>query len=100
MKKLRTRHFHIALYASALLSGLFLGWFLLFGKKLVHTHFQGLSDALLVLFGMAAASFLVFCFVPYFHGDRRWYSVTTILTLAFCIGSAMLWNMSGTAVVI
>ncbi len=100
MKKLRTRHFHMALYASTLLSGLFLGWFLLFGEKLAQTHFQGLSDALLVLFALAAASFLVFCFVPYFRGDHRWYSVSTILTLAFCIGSAMLWNMSGTAVMI
>ncbi len=100
MKKLRTRHFHIALAASTLLSGLFLGWFTLFGKKLVSTHFQGLSDALLVLFGLAAASFLTFCFVPYFRGDRRWYSVSTVLTIAFCIGSAMLWNMSGTAVIL
>ena len=98
MKKLRTRHFHITLCASLGLSASFLGWFLLFGKKLAITDFAGLSGALLGLFGMAAASFLIFCFVPYFHGDRRWYSVSTILTLAFCIGSAMLWQMSGTAV--
>lgn len=98
MKKLRTRHFYITLYSSLALSGLFLGWFLLFGKHLAATNLSGMSDALMVLFGFAALSFLIFCFVPYFHGDRRWYSVSTIWTLAFCIGSAILWNLSGTAV--
>ena len=98
MKKLRTRHFYITLYSSLALSGLFLGWFLLFGKQLTATNTVGMSDALMVLFALAAASFLVFCFVPYFHGDRRWYSISTVWALAFCIGSAMLWSMSGTAV--
>lgn len=98
MKKLRTRHFYITLYSTLALSGLFLGWFLLFGKRLATTNLSGMSDALIVLFGLAAISFLIFCFVPYFRGDRRWYSVSTIWALAFCIGSAMLWNMSGTAV--
>ena len=100
MKKLRTRHFYITLWSSLGLSGLFLGWFLLFGEKMAQTHFKGMSDALMVLFGLAAASFLTFCFAPYFRGDRRWYSVSTVLTAAFCIGSAMLWSMSGTAVMV
>jgi hypothetical protein len=99
MKKLRTRHFHIALYTSLSFSILFLVCFVLIGNKMAETHFTGMSEALLWLFGMAAASFLVFCFVPYFRGDHRWYSVSTILTLAFCIGSALLWQMSGTVVV-
>lgn len=98
MKKLRTRHFYITLYSSLALSGLFLGWFLLFGKELAITNTVGMSDALMVLFALAAVSFLTFCFVPYFHGDRRWYSISTVWAFAFCIGSAMLWRMSGTAV--
>lgn len=100
MKKLRTHHFHITLSVAFILSGMFLGWFLLFGEKLAQTHFKNLSEALLAMFGLAAASFLVFCFAPYFRGDRRWYSVSTIFTLAFCIGSAMLWQMSGTVVAV
>ena len=99
MKKLRTRHFHIALCTSLSFSAVFLMCFALIGKKMAETHFVGMSEALLWLFGMAAASFLVFCFVPYFHGDNRWYSVSTIFTLAFCIGSAILWQMSGTVAV-
>ena len=99
MKKLRTRHFHIALCTSLSFSALFLMCFALIGKTMAETHFVGMSEALLWLFGMAAASFLVFCFVPYFRGDNRWYSVSTILTLAFCIGSAILWQMSGTVAV-
>ena len=98
MKKRRTRHFRITLYSSFAFSALFLGWFMLFGKRMAVSHFTGLSEAVLSLFALAAGSFLVFCFVPYFRGDRRWYSVSTVLTLAFCIGSAMLWQMGGTAV--
>ena len=95
MKTLRTRHFHIALYSSLSFSALFLMCFALIGRRMAVTNFTGMSEALLCLFGMAAASFLVFCFVPYFRGDNRWYSVSSILTLAFCIGSAVLWQMSG-----
>ena len=72
---------------------------MLFGKQLAETHFMGMSEVMLSVFALAAASFLIFCFVPYFQGDRRWYSISTILTLSFCIGSAMLWQFSGTAVI-
>ena len=99
MKKLRTRHFYIALYTSLAFSVVFLGCFVLLCGRLAQTHFTDLGGVLLWVLGMAAASFLVFCFVPYFQGDNRWYSVSTILTLAFCIGSAMLWQMSGTVTV-
>ena len=100
MKKLRTRHFYMTLYIALGFSVLFLGWLLVFGEKMAQAHFEGVSQALLLLFGLAAASFLVFCFAPYFRGDRRWYSISTVLTLAFCVGSAMLWSMSGTAVMV
>ena len=73
--------------------------FALIGRKMAVTNFTGMSEALLFLFGMATASFLVFCFVPYFRGDHRWYSVSSILTLAFGIGSAVLWQMSGTVAI-
>jgi len=99
MKKLRTRQFYITLYFSLAFSVLFLVCFVLIGNKIAETHFAGMSEALLGLFGLAAASFLVFCFVPYFRGDNRWYSVSTILTLAFCVGSALLWQMSGTVAI-
>ena len=100
MKRLRTRHFYMTFYSALGLSVLFLGWLLLFGKKMAQAHFMGVSQALLLMLGLAAASFLTFCFAPYFRGDKRWYSVSTVLTLAFRVGSAMLWSMSGTAVMV
>ena len=100
MKTLRTRHFHIALSCSFAFSVLFLGWLMLFGVKMAGTHLLGLSEAMLSLFALAAGSFVAFCFVPYFKGDRRWYSISTLLTVAFCIGSAVLWNVGGTVVAV
>ena len=100
MKKLRTRHFHIALTASFAVSALFLAWFMLFGKRLAGTNFVGVSDAVMALLAIAAGSFLIFCFVPYFRGDRRWYAISTVLTVTFCIGCAMLWQVGGPAVVL
>ena len=74
MKKLRTRQFYITLYTSLAFSVLFLVCFVYIGNRIAETHFTGMSEALLGLFGLAAASFLVFCFVPYFRGDNRWYN--------------------------
>lgn len=100
MKKLRTRYFQIAFSTVLGCSALFLGWMLLFGKRLAITHFDGLADAVFAVFGLAAASFLAFCFVPYFRGDRRWYSISALLTLVFCVGTAMVWQITGTAVTV
>ena len=100
MKKLRTRRFHHALYGSLGFSALFLGWFMLFGQRLAAAHFDGIAGAVFGVFVIAAASFLAFCFFPYFRGDRRWYSISALLTLVFCIGTAMLWQVSGTVVAV
>ena len=98
MKRLRTRHFYIALYSALGFSAIFLGWFALFGRRLALTHFDGIMDIVLAVFVLAAASFLAFCFVPYFRGDRRWYSISALLTVVFLTGAAMLWQVPGTAV--
>lgn len=100
MKGLRTKYFRIAFGAASGFSALFLGWFVLFGRKLAVTHFQGITDAVFAVLAMAAASFLVFCFFPYFRGDRRWYSISALLTVVFLAGAAMLWQIPGTAVTV
>ena len=41
---------------------------------------------------LAALSFLIFSFLPYFHGDRRWFAIPTLLTAVFVLGTAMLWQ--------
>ncbi len=92
MKKLRTRYFQIAFFGVLAASVIFLGWIFLFGKKLALTHFSGIADAVFVVFALAMASFLAFCFIPYFRGDRRWYSISALLTLVFCVGTAMVWQ--------
>ena len=98
MKRLRTRHFRIALCSVLGFSAIFLGWFALFGRKLALTHFDGIMDVVLAVFVLAAASFLAFCYVPYFRGDRRWYTISALLTVVFFVGAAMLWQVPGTVV--
>ncbi len=98
MKKIRTRHFKIALSVSLASSALFLLWFAIFGVRLAQTHFQGMADAVFAVLVLAAASFLGFCFFPYFRGDKRWYSISALLTVVFLVGAAMLWQVPPTAV--
>lgn len=93
MKAIRTRHFKISLYTALSASALFLLWFAAFGMKLAQTHFQGVSDCVFAVLVLAALSFLAFCFIPYFRGDRRWYSISALLTVVFLIGAAMLWQV-------
>lgn len=100
MKKLRTKRFYKVLYGTLGFSALFLGWFLLFGEKLAVSHFHGVADAVFGVFVLAAISFLAFCFLPYFRGDKRWYSISALLTVVFCIGAAMLFRVSGTVVTV
>ena len=100
MKKLRTRRFWTTLYSALGFSALFLGCFLMFGQKLAAEHFSSMTNAVLGVFALAAGSFFAFCFLPYFQGDRRWYSISALLTVVFCIGSAMLWQAAGTVVLV
>lgn len=100
MKTLRTRYFKITLFTVLGLSALFLGFLLLFGRRLAVSNLSGVASPLLAVFALATASFLAFCFLPYFHGDRRWYVISGVLTLVFCFGAALLWQATGTVVTV
>ncbi|MBQ8431811.1 MAG: hypothetical protein IJX28_02900 [Clostridia bacterium] len=93
MQKIRTRHFFKTLRISAGISALFLVWIALFGKGLAQQHFQVLTDAVFAVMLLAAGSFLLFSFFPYFKGDRRWYSISALLTVTFLIGTRLLWQI-------
>lgn len=93
MKATRTRRFQIVLYAAIGFSALFLVWLFLFGRQLAVTHFQGITDAVFAVLALAAGSFLTFCFLPYFQGERRWYSISALLTAVFLAGAVMLWQI-------
>ena len=98
MKRIRTRTFLKALYTSLGVGAAFLLWMLLFGQNIAVDHFSGVFGAVFAFLALAAASFLAVCFVPYFHGDKRWYAIPSLLTLVFFMGSAILWQVP-TAVV-
>ncbi len=93
MKHLRTKYFRLTFGISAGASALFLGWLLLFGRSLAKTNILGMTDAVFAVLGLAAASFLLFCFMPYFQGDRRWYSISALFTAVFVIGATVLWQV-------
>ncbi|MBQ9131086.1 MAG: hypothetical protein IJX62_01265, partial [Clostridia bacterium] len=95
-----TRQFKRTLLAVSAASALFLLWFAVFGKGLAVSHFQGVLDAILVVMALAAGSFLAFSFLPYFHGDKRWYSISALLTVVFFAGAVMLWQAPVTGVIL
>ena len=100
MRKLRTRYFKIALYSSMAFSALFLAWFFLFGQEIAATDFASMTGAVFSVLALATAAFLAICFFPYFRGDKRWYSIPALLTLVFFIGTAILFRVPGTAVIL
>ena len=100
MKKMRTRYFKMTLGGAIAFSALFLGLLVVFGKQLAATHFDGLLDCVFAVLALAAASFLVFSFLPYFRGDKRWYAISALLVLVFFVGSAMLWQAAPAAVAV
>ncbi len=93
MKKIKTRRFFKAFYISLALSAAFLLWMLLFGKGLAAEHFDGVTGGVFAVLALAAGSFLVFSFLPYFHGDKRWFAIPSVLTVAFFVGAAILWQV-------
>lgn len=99
MQKRRTHYFHITLGASTALSALFLAVIAIFGRTLAASHFDGVTDCVFAVMAMAAGSFLVFSFLPYFHGDRRWYAIPALLTVVFFIAAILLWQVSPYGVV-
>ena len=92
MQQRRTQHFKITFFSVSTASTLFLAWLAMFGMKIAATHFQGVLDAVFAVMMLATASFLAFSFLPYFHGDRRWYSISALLTAVFFAGAVMLWS--------
>ena len=93
MKKRRTHQFKISLFSVSTASALFLAWVALFGRKLAETRFQSVADAVFVFMALAAGSFLAFSFFPYFRGDKRWYSISALLTAVFFVGTVMLFSV-------
>lgn len=92
MKKIRTRNFFRTLKIVSGFSVCFLLWMLVLGKKLAAEHFDGLTTGVFAVLGVAAASFLIFSFMPYFKGDKRWYSISVMLTSVFFVSLVVLWN--------
>lgn len=92
MQKRRTKHFQITLLSVAAASTVFLGWLGFFGMKLARTHFNGVLEAVFAVMMLATVSFLAFSFLPYFQGDKRWYSISALLTAVFFAGAVMLWS--------
>lgn len=71
----------------------FLLFLLIFGRSIAEANFDVLIGCVFTVLGLAAVSFLVFCFLPYFQGDRRWFAIPTLLTAVFMVGTAMLWQL-------
>ena len=93
VQRRRTQYFKITLLFSCTLSVCFLLGIALFGTRLAAVNFSHLTDAIFVIMTLAAGSFLLFSFLPYFRGDRRWYSISALLTLVFFAGAGMLWQI-------
>ena len=93
MRRIRTRRFHLTLRAAFGFSALFLAWLFLFGKSLATSHFTEISYCVFSVLVIAAASFLAFCFIPYFHGDKRWFAIPALLTVVFLAGTVVLWQV-------
>ena len=93
MKKIKTRQFLKALYLSLGVSGTFLLWMMAFGRGLAAEYFDSITYCVFALLAVAALSFVVFCFVPYFKGDSRWFAIPSVLTVTFVLGTAILWQV-------
>lgn len=92
MQKRRTQHFKITLSIAAGISCIMLLILAIFGQQFTSTSLSILVNCIFTVLGLAATSFLLFSFVPYFKGDKRWYSISALLTLAFFIGIGMIWQ--------
>ena len=100
MQKRRTHHFKVTLYTVLGLSAIFLACLMLLGKGLLATHFSLMNDCVFSVIGLAVGSFLTFSFLPYFRGDKRWYSISAVLTAVFFVGTVVLWQAPITGTVI
>ena len=100
MQKRRTQHFKVTLYTVLCASVTFLAALLLFGESLLATHFSVVNDCVFGVMALAVVSFLTFSFLPYFNGDKRWYSISALLTVVFFVGTVVLWQAPITGTVI
>lgn len=100
MIKRRTHFFKITLRTVAGLSALFLAILALFGKALAARHLEGMTDCVFAVMALATVSFLLFSFLPYFQGDKRWYTISALLTAVFFISAVMVWQVSPMGAVI
>ena len=92
MKKIKTEQFFKTLYTSMGIGGAFLLFLLIFGKGIATNNFDVLLGCVFTVLGLATLSFLVFSFLPYFHGDRRWFAIPALFATVFMVGTAMLWQ--------
>ena len=92
MKKIRTRNFFLALKIVLGFSAAFLLFMLMLGQRLAAEHFDDMAMGAFSVFAVASMSFLAICFLPYFKGDRRWFSIPAILTSVFFVSLVILWN--------
>ena len=93
MKKRRTHQFKITFWSVGAASATFLLWIALFGKTLAQTSFRSVADAVFTVMALAVGSFLAFSFLPYFHGEKRWYSISALLTIVFFVGAGVLFSI-------
>ena len=100
MQKRRTQHFKFTLYTVFGISAIFLACLFFFGKGLLVTHFSLMNDCVFSVMALAVGSFIGFSFLPYFHGDKRWYSISALLVAVFFVGTVFLWQAPITGTVI
>ena len=93
MIRRRTRYFKITLLSSLCFCAVFLATLALFGSYLADAHFQSMADSVFVLMVLAAGSFLLFSFTPYFRGDKRWYSISALFTVVFFMGAVIVCQL-------
>ena len=100
MKLIRTKKFYLSLKIASVFSAAFLGWMLFLGRNLATSHFENVTASVFAVFAIAALCFLAFSFLPYFKGDKRWFSIPAILTGVFFVSLVMIWNAPMPAAVI
>lgn len=93
MQKRRTQHFKMTLAIAGAFSMLIPAMIAAFGRQMTQADPNLAIGCIFAVLVLAAASYLTFSFLPYFRGDRRWYSISALLTVAFFAGAAILWQL-------
>ena len=93
MQKRRTQYFKLTFLTVLGASALFLLILAAFGGRLAAHSFNLVADSIFAVMALATVSFLAFSFLPYFRGDKRWYAISGLLTVAFFSGATILWQL-------